>query len=156
MNFNRGDMQELTTGLLGVVREIQMIQDSRLDRISFEMFQLLVKYQQVRPSDLAAMLHFNPSSVTRRIQSLKQSGLVAVETDPEDQRSCLISLTEAGTAELLRVENSILDELTKMLADWSKEELEQFTSSLGLFSRGLQQLRHSNQPPPQSGPGKED
>ncbi|WP_127484453.1 MarR family winged helix-turn-helix transcriptional regulator [Paenibacillus ehimensis] len=142
--MNRKAIRELVLALMGVVKEVQIMKDRTLDPISVEIFQLALKQPQIRPSDLAKELNFNPSSVTRRIQSLKNAGFVQVKTDPADQRSSLISLTKAGELELQRLDESFVHDFEKVLSNWSEENMEQLKSLLFLLSKGLQSHRESD------------
>ena len=49
-----------------------------------------------RMCDLAAAMHLSPSGLTRRIDAMVRSGLVAREPSPEDRRVMLAVLTPAG------------------------------------------------------------
>jgi DNA-binding MarR family transcriptional regulator len=51
-------------------------------------------------SDLAAAERVRPQSMAQTVGDLEADGLVARRPDPEDRRRALVSLTEAGRAEL--------------------------------------------------------
>ncbi|HEY0316795.1 MAG TPA: MarR family winged helix-turn-helix transcriptional regulator [Solirubrobacterales bacterium] len=51
-------------------------------------------------SDLAAAERVRPQSMAQTVGDLEADGLVARRPDPDDRRRALVSLTEAGRAEL--------------------------------------------------------
>jgi DNA-binding MarR family transcriptional regulator len=80
----------------------------------------------VRPSDLAEALDVNPSTVTRYVQALEEDGLVVVSGDASDRRSCLISATARGQAELARFDKAGFEVFGAVVHDWSGEDLRRF------------------------------
>ncbi|MGI8701753.1 MAG: MarR family winged helix-turn-helix transcriptional regulator [Nocardioidaceae bacterium] len=59
---------------------------------------LIDMHEAIRPSELADHLHISPRSVTEVVDSLEQRGLVRRDSDPDDRRASLISLTGEGAA----------------------------------------------------------
>ena len=55
-----------------------------------------------RMCDLAEVLHLSPSGLTRRVDAMVKSGLVAREPSPDDRRVMRAVLTPAGRALLER------------------------------------------------------
>ena len=60
------------------------------------------------PAALAAAVGIDKAYITRALQTLKQSGYVAVVPDPQDRRSLSVSLTPEGRAAVVRVEDAML------------------------------------------------
>ena len=81
----------------------------------------------VRPSDAADALDVNPSTVTRYARALEEEGFVRVTGDPADRRSCLISATAAGVAELARFAEAGVDVFGAVIQDWSADDVRQFS-----------------------------
>lgn len=81
----------------------------------------------VRPSDAADALDVNPSTVTRYARALEQEGFVRVAGDPADRRSCLISATVEGSAELARFAEAGVDIFGDVIRDWSAEDVREFS-----------------------------
>ncbi len=52
--------------------------------------------RQLRPTELAEQVIISPSTLTRRIDSMEQRGLVARRRCPEDARGLLVVLTPHG------------------------------------------------------------
>ena len=80
----------------------------------------------VRPGEAADALDVNPSTITRYVQALEAEGLVEVAADPADRRSCLISATAAGRAEVARFAEAGVDVFAGVVRDWSAEDLRTF------------------------------
>lgn len=81
----------------------------------------------VRPSDAAAALDVNPSTVTRYARALQQEGFVRITGDPADRRSCLISGTAEGAAELARFSEAGVDVFGAVIQDWSADDVREFS-----------------------------
>lgn len=125
MHKDRKELQKLAFGTLRLVKEFHHAQSRRadLDRVAFEILMLIRLRKQIRLTDIASELEFNPSSVTRRIQSLKSQGHIAAVPDPKDLRSSLVQLTEAGEEMLLQYLERSAGGLENILHDWSNEEI---------------------------------
>ena len=68
-------------------------------------FSLLMSLNRPRPpaiAPVAQLLGMNRTTLTAALKPLERDGLVAIEVDPEDRRSRLLRLTEAGHAVLSR------------------------------------------------------
>lgn len=102
---------------------------------ALSLLQLLTGGQRVRPSQLAEQLSVHPSLVTRQIQELEDAGYVAVEADPADARSVLVSITDAGTEEQRRLAQIGLDRFALFVADWQAEEVRTLTKLLEKLER---------------------
>jgi DNA-binding MarR family transcriptional regulator len=76
-----------------------------------------------RPSALAEHLGVGPSVVSRQVAHLQDLGLVARETDPDDGRAGLVSLTDAGRDRLLAGRRAYLERLSDRLSDWDEQRL---------------------------------
>ncbi|AXH96562.1 MarR family winged helix-turn-helix transcriptional regulator [Ornithinimicrobium avium] len=94
-----------------------------------------------RPSDLAHAEGLDPSTMSRRVASLTERGLVERETDPDDRRAHRLRLTVVG-AEALRVERHRRVALvTDALAGWEESDKDQLARLLGKLSDTLESRR---------------
>ena len=73
-----------TTGAAGV------------DKASYPLLTLLEEHDEIRPSDAAAALELDLSTVSRQVRHLEESGLVTRRPDEEDGRACRVRLTPEG------------------------------------------------------------
>lgn len=73
-----------------------------------------------RPSDLAAQMRLDVSTISRHLHSLEQQGMVQRSADPDDARAQRISITARG-AEVI---NCMMEHRAEMIGDavahWSK------------------------------------
>lgn len=76
-----------------------------------------------RPSELAEALDVNLSSVKRTIRALREDDLVEIDDDLGDQRSVLVSPTEAGRKELRQIDDAGLDFLALVIDHWTAGEV---------------------------------
>lgn len=74
----------------------------------------------MRPTELARTLMLSPAGMTNRLDRLESAGLVERTNDPDDRRSQLVVLTDAGRATIddavvdhVANEARLLDPLTK-------------------------------------------
>jgi DNA-binding MarR family transcriptional regulator len=76
----------------------------------------------LRPSDLAAALGMSAASVSRLAEALQASDWVRRETDPEDGRACLLSLTDAGSEGLANLRRESEGDLADAVRALSEEQ----------------------------------
>lgn len=83
---------------------------------SWAMLETLDGHDPIRVSDLAAGLGVDPSTVTARVQSLRQAGLVDRAASPVDARVVLVSISIAGAVALDAVRNARRELLASVMA----------------------------------------
>ncbi|MEV1121835.1 MarR family winged helix-turn-helix transcriptional regulator [Actinosynnema sp. NPDC049800] len=81
--------------------------------------------------ELAASAGLDPSTVSRAVAALVANGLVERRADPDDGRASILVVTERGHAELAAARDWYDRLLGRALADWSPEEVQALTTSLG-------------------------
>ncbi|MBY6186669.1 MarR family transcriptional regulator [Marinobacter hydrocarbonoclasticus] len=88
-------------------------------------------------NDVVQWLSRDKAQVTRLLNSLMTQGLLAKTPNPDDKRSQLLALTEAGRAVMTQVE--AIDErvIDKMSQDLNPQQITQFKSLVAAISRGL-------------------
>ena len=132
---SRDDVQAMVVALFTMNAGLDRARRRSKRASALSLLQLLTGEQRVRPSQLAEQLSVHPSLVTRQIQELEDSGYVAVEADPADARSVLVSVTDAGTEEQRRLVQIGLDRFTLFVADWQAEEVRTLTTLLEKLER---------------------
>ena len=85
----------------------------------FTVLAWLTKEGPLTPSQLAERERIQPPSMTRTVNSLVELGLVAKAEHPTDGRQVVVSLTDAGVAEV--------DETRRRRDAWLAERLRQMT-----------------------------
>lgn len=84
----------------------------------------------IRPSGIAEKQQVHPSLVTHQIRSLEGAGYVDVIADPDDNRSWLVRLTDAGSEEMHRLQQVGLERFATFVAEWSPDEVRALTQLL--------------------------
>ncbi|PRY00395.1 MarR family winged helix-turn-helix transcriptional regulator [Allonocardiopsis opalescens] len=84
----------------------------------------------MRLGDLAAHEGITPSTLTRLVTSLEESGYVRRQTDPRDARSSRVSITDSGRLLLDRVRRDITELLQRRIARLPAEQRRALNASL--------------------------
>lgn len=102
---------------------------------------------QVRPSELARELGVVQSSITRQVRALEDAGHVEVRADPDDRRSCLVSLTEEGWAEARRLTAIGIERFSQFVADWDAADVRMLGQLLSRLEASITEVRERQRPP---------
>lgn len=84
-------------------------------------------------AELAAVVGLDRSGVSRHASRLEAAGLLRREPDPDDGRSVLLVLTDAGAAAVAEARRRFAERITASLADWPAGEAEAFARGLRRF-----------------------
>lgn len=84
-----------------------------------ELLQVLAEHSPARTGDLAARQRLAPSTVSTLVGQMMAAGLITREVDPSDRRASVVSLTDAGRAEL---------------ASWTQAHERRLDAALGALS----------------------
>ncbi|WP_039798066.1 MarR family winged helix-turn-helix transcriptional regulator [Nocardia araoensis] len=95
-----------------------------------------------RQVDLALDLCISPSTLSRQVAELVNSGDIARHADPSDGRATLIEITDQGRDLLRRIRVSRARGLQAALADWSEDEAEQATVVVQKLRNSLAAVAH--------------
>ena len=91
-------------------------------------------------SDVAADLEVEQSTASRAVNAMVERSLVTREPDPTDLRRTLLSLTDAGRAELDRATANRLATVAEVTSGFSAEELRTFAELLDRFVSGHERI----------------
>jgi DNA-binding MarR family transcriptional regulator len=127
MQANREEVRQLAEAVTTLVEGAYRGMAHTFDLTRIGLLRLAASDDPVRPSDAADALDVNPSTVTRYARALEEEGFVRVTADPADRRSCLISATAVGTAELARFAEAGVDVFGAVIHDWSAEDVREFS-----------------------------
>ena len=86
-------------------------------------------------NDLAAGLYLDKSTTSRVIDALERKGYVARHPHPEDRRALLVQATQEGTDLYTQIEQDILAEEQRLLADFDPEVRRGMTQLIGRLAR---------------------
>lgn len=127
------DVTEMVSALMGVVSGIERAKrQGPANTLTF--LYLIASREQTRPSELSQELGLHQSSATRQVQALEAAGYVRVAADPDDGRSCLVSITDPGREEMARLSEIGLGRFAAFVEDWDPEEVR----TLGRLLRKLE------------------
>ena len=93
--------------------------DTAVDQAGLVVLHRLACAPDVRPTDIAADLGLDASTVSRHLRALEQLGLVERAGDPEDRRAQRVSLSDNGRDVLDQAIAQRQAVVTAALAGWS-------------------------------------
>ncbi|MCU1363002.1 MAG: putative MarR-family transcriptional regulator [Acidimicrobiaceae bacterium] len=133
--FNQARTHELLLREAGV----------RIDRAGvILLYKLRYAKGALRISELAELLSIDTPGVTRKVQQLERLGYVSIQPEVEDKRAKRVALTASGDETLQRVLAAGKNRLGRLLADWTRPEIEELTLSMGKFADALKKEMESN------------
>ncbi|HEY3682663.1 MAG TPA: MarR family winged helix-turn-helix transcriptional regulator [Streptosporangiaceae bacterium] len=133
MKPTRADVEQMVAALFTVTAGLERARRKKKDAARLSVLQVVAWGGRVRPSDVAAALDVHPSQITRQVKALEEAGHVHVEADPDDRRSCFVSLTPDGTAEVARLGEVGMSRFTTFVGDWDAADVREFTRLLAKF-----------------------
>jgi len=101
-----------------------------------------------RPSALAAAMCLDLSTVSRQVPVLERQGWVVRSADPDDRRAQLLDLTPTGRSTLGEIHRARVDVLSRLLPDWSEDDLRTFARQLCRFNTDVTTHRQQVLPAP--------
>lgn len=106
----------------------------QLDASAYPLLAHIAMYPGTRGSDLAAHFGVGRATVSRQLSRMVDLGLVHRETDPEDTRGQLITLTDAGAARFEHARDARIGMLEGSLSGWEKDDVAELASLLHRYS----------------------
>lgn len=104
----------------------------------------LYQNQVLTATEIAKMLNMEKGSLTTLIDQLEEFGLVIRCKDINDRRKALISLTDAGKAEMEDMMTNSAQRMGNILGDADPDELLKFVDSLRYAVEFMQKIRKVN------------
>lgn len=141
------DLEQVVYPLARIGQSMRRAQNKKIDPTRQAILQQAAVKGRVRPSELAAELDLYQSSITRQTRSLEDDGLIVVEADPADRRSCLISLTESGWDEVRKLTKLGLDRFAEFMADWDAEDVRTLGRLLTRLETAVDEAKRKAQRP---------
>ncbi len=148
----RQERPDLDTGPMGIIgrvlrlaKHLQRDMERTLERhgLTFASFDVLATLRRsgppyrLSPGDLLATMIVSSGTMTNRIDQLEKAGLVQRQANPDDGRSVLIALTDAGFGVVERALADHVATQARLTALLTGEEQERVRA---LLSRWLSQL----------------
>lgn len=123
------DVENMTAALVTAVHGMQQAR-RKGDAGRLAALYVIAFHPEITPKAISEQLGLHPSSLTRQIQALERDGYVAVKADPSDGRSCRVSLTPAGKAEIERLRQAGLRRFASFVEKWDAAEVRTLTHLL--------------------------
>jgi DNA-binding MarR family transcriptional regulator len=124
------DIRALNTALWRMSEQYRRGFSRVIDPGRYGVLNIVAAHELIRPTEIADELDMVPSSVSRHLQALAADGLVAVDGNPDDRRSSLVTVTDAGRAALERFEEGGVAASRTVMADWTRGEIVELTSAV--------------------------
>ena len=105
------------------------------------------RHGPLSPSELAEIERVKRPTATRTLRTLDEAGLVARAPDPEDGRSALVSITDAGRDRLRRLRGRKNAYLARRMRDLPAGDL----ATLDRAAAILEQILEDERPPRREG-----
>jgi DNA-binding MarR family transcriptional regulator len=138
----------LVPDLYRVVRRLRRISDAAaLDVTTLMLLHRLGAGGPARPSDLAAELGLDLSTVSRHARALGDLDLVSRDPDPQDGRSLQLSLTQAGADHMTEAFRRREDAVARATADWDAADVDALRALLGRLASDLDRLDLAQETP---------
>jgi DNA-binding MarR family transcriptional regulator len=117
------DDDELAAALYVVVLRLsRMPMDEPVDKAGLAVLHETRRLVTLRPSDLAAQMRLDVSTISRHLRSLEQQGMVQRNADPDDARAQRISITARGGDVLTRGLDHRAATIRDAIAHWPEED----------------------------------
>lgn len=122
----------------------QVIGGTGLSYTQFSILNHLEAQPDTSVSDLAAAMEINQPGVSKVVQRLHESGMVAVRTDPRDSRRKRIRLDDAGRRALGTARTALAEDGDDWFVAWPADKLADFRDQLGELATWLDDNRLAN------------
>ncbi|GGK72590.1 MarR family winged helix-turn-helix transcriptional regulator [Ornithinimicrobium pekingense] len=137
--------EQLARAITSMGRLIHDFQGEELSRTDFIVLVRLAlpgtEGAEVRSRDLARAEGLDPSTMSRRLGSLADRGLIGRRPDPADGRASLLSLTDAGAAAVGRERARRVALVTDALDGWAEHDRAELARLLSQLTDSLEARR---------------
>ncbi|MGW4767403.1 MarR family winged helix-turn-helix transcriptional regulator [Nocardia sp. NPDC004278] len=130
MEANKEQVSDLARMTFRFAEAMRLGTSRAFDPMRVGVLQLAAESGPVRSGEIAERLDALPSSVTRHVRALVDSGLAQTSPDPADGRVVLVEATDAGRAELQQFLDVGDEVFGAVIADWSAEDVVNLTRLL--------------------------
>ena len=144
---SRDDVRAMVTALFVTNAALDRARRQKKGAGTLSLLQVVAATPGIRPSDIAGAQDVHPSQVTRRVRELEGLGLLQVTADAADRRSCRVTLTRSGAAELRSLTEEGLDRFCSFVADWEPAEVRKLTALLQKLEQSKAAAAARQRPP---------
>jgi DNA-binding MarR family transcriptional regulator len=125
--------------LVRLLRLVTRMRQQRDIAVVHVLIHLLEKGPQ-RVGEIAQALGTDPSTVSRQVTALVDSGLVERRADPDDGRAHLLAATESGVQQCTHNRRHRVEVIAKILSGWPEDNRRQLAALLGRFVDDMQEM----------------
>jgi DNA-binding MarR family transcriptional regulator len=146
MDTANKQIEQQITVLLRRVQRIHLSTttgDVNLERSAYGIMCKLADEGPQRLDALATAFGLDPSTITRQVQALEETGLAHRRTDSSDRRASILDLTSTGRETLEQTRSHRRARLRQALADWSETDRQEFARLMLQFNQSLDRLLES-------------
>jgi DNA-binding MarR family transcriptional regulator len=104
--------------------------DPRLDVTGYPLVSAIGWRGAMRPSEIAAVLQLDKSTVSRQIDAAAKLGLVERVPDPDDARAVTVRLTDAAQERMDELKDARAERWRAALAEWAPGDITELTRLL--------------------------
>ncbi len=112
--------------------------DPALATVGYQILLALRENPRVPQSVLVDALDIDKGAVSRQVQVLFELGLVDKESDPDDRRACLVSVSDEGERRMRELDRQRRSAYVARFADWTDDELTVLAEQLAKYNRTLE------------------
>ena len=109
-----------------------------IDINSFWQLSPLRQNKTMRPSEIAAQLALDNSTISRQLQKLEAQGLIERTIDPSDARAHLVTLTQDGAQILDIVSSARREMIATVISRWNENDISSLLFYLSKFTDELE------------------
>jgi len=143
MDRSNQQIEQQMTVLLRRVQRIHLSTASGEVNLERSAYGIMCKLADEGPQRLGALANafgLDPSTITRQVQALEETGLAVRRTDPTDRRASILDLSETGRSVLDQTRSHRRARMQRALSDWSEEDRKDFARLLQQFNGSLDAL----------------
>lgn len=138
---NLEDADALRLAITRTARRLRQEAGSGLSLTALATLASIERHRVVTPGELARIESVQRPTVTRAINRLTKAGLVDRREDPEDRRSALLSVSEAGHAYLAEHRSRKSAWLANLIEEMPEEDAETLSRAADILTRALEDHR---------------
>lgn len=133
-----GSIERSVTCIVGLAEARRSSIDSRelrypLDRAAYSVLYRIAEASSIRLTELAVTMAIDLSTASRQVRALEERGLVERTSDPDDQRTKWLDLTDAGVVALGEARALRIATLRSRLSSWPEHALTDLARLLAQF-----------------------
>ena len=110
--------------------EAHIFKKHQLTPTQFSVLETLYSKGDLRIQDLIDSILATSGNMTVVIRNMVRDGWIKRETDPDDRRACIVSLTEKGRKKIIEVLPDHIRNVQKVMSVFSEEEQKQLQTLL--------------------------